>query len=149
MWHASRMSPANMKLMPVVVALGLLTACNEKKAATPVAERSPIAAAAPAAPTADDKAAALELFNNRCTPCHGPQGHGDGPASAALTPRPRNFSEADWQKSVTDEHLEKIIVYGGAAVGKSPAMPANPDLDQKPGVVKELRAHIRTLKAAP
>jgi hypothetical protein len=33
---------------------------------------------------------------------------------------------------VTDEQIKKTVLYGGAAVGKSPAMPANPDLDGKP-----------------
>ena len=56
---------------------------------------------------------------------------------------PRNFSDPAWQKSVTDEHIETIIKYGGAAVGKSPAMPANPDLNSKPQVVTELRLIVR------
>jgi hypothetical protein len=30
-------------------------------------------------------------------------------------------------------------------VGKSPTMPANPDLDAKPAVVKELVAYVRDL----
>ena len=143
-----------------LLAFGVLAACDEKKGSAPAPVKAvekaavapapaPAAPSAAAAPSAEDKAAAVEIFNNRCTPCHGPQGRGDGPASASLTPHPRNFGEAEWQKAVTDEHIEKIIVYGGAAVGKSPAMPANPDLDQKPGVVKELRAHIRSLQAAP
>jgi mono/diheme cytochrome c family protein len=77
--------------------------------------------------------------------CHGPNGAGDGPASAGLVPPPRNFQDAAWQKSVTDEHIEKIVQYGGAAVNKSPAMPANPDLMSKPAVVAALRAHVRAL----
>jgi hypothetical protein len=81
----------------------------------------------------------------RCTPCHGPEGRGDGPASASLNPHPRNFHDVDWQKQATDEHIEKIIQYGGAAVGKSPAMPANPDLTDKPQVVAALKNHIRSL----
>lgn len=88
---------------------------------------------------------AKTIFSTRCTPCHGPEGKGDGPASAGLTPPPRNFGDAEWQASVTDEHIEKIIQFGGAAVGKSPAMPPNPDLTDKP-VVKALREHIRNLK---
>jgi hypothetical protein len=48
---------------------------------------------------------------------------------------------------VSDEHLERIITYGGGAVGRSPAMPPNPDLADKP-VVKGLRQHIRTLAEA-
>jgi len=35
-------------------------------------------------------------------------------------------------------------VYGGAAVGKSLQMVANPDLQAKPGVVAALREIVRT-----
>ncbi len=73
-------------------------------------------------------------------------GAGDGPASAGLTPKPANFGSAEWQKSVTDEHVEKVILYGGMAVGKSAAMPPNPDLGSKPEVVTALRQHVRALK---
>jgi mono/diheme cytochrome c family protein len=92
------------------------------------------------------KKEAQEIFANRCTPCHGPTGHGDGPASAGLTPPPRNFSDAEWQKTVTDDHIEKIIKFGGAAVGKSMAMPPNPDLMAKPQVVGGLREVVRNAK---
>lgn len=85
------------------------------------------------------------IFTTRCVTCHGAEGAGDGAASAGLNPRPRNFQDDDWQSSVTDEHIERIIQYGGAAVGKSPAMPANPDLTGKPEVVSALREHIRSL----
>jgi hypothetical protein len=84
-----------------------------------------------------------KIFSTRCTPCHGPTGGGDGPASAGLNPRPRNFHDKAWQSSVTDEHLKKIVQYGGAAVGKSAGMPANPDLQDKPGVVSALALKVR------
>jgi mono/diheme cytochrome c family protein len=96
-----------------------------------------------AAAQGDAKQQAQEIFAGRCTPCHGAQGKGDGAASKGLTPPPRNFSDPAWQKSVTDDHIEKIIKYGGVAVGKSPAMPANPDLNAKPQVVIELRQIVR------
>lgn len=85
------------------------------------------------------------MFEQRCSTCHGVSGAGDGPASAGLTPRPRNFTDPEWQKSVTDEHIEQIIQYGGAAVGRSPMMPSNPDLTSKPDVVAALRQHVREL----
>lgn len=88
---------------------------------------------------------AQQLFGTRCMVCHGPQGAGDGPASAGLMPKPRNFQDKEWQKSVTNDHLEKIIVYGGVASGKSPTMPPNPDLADKKEVVMALRMHIRSL----
>jgi len=32
------------------------------------------------------------LYRARCAVCHGPEGHGDGPAAALLTPAPRDFT---------------------------------------------------------
>lgn len=81
------------------------------------------------ATTVDPVAKAKQVFVERCVPCHGATGHGDGPASASLDPKPRQYADPAWQASVDDAYLEKIIKYGGAAVGKSPAMPTNPDLD--------------------
>jgi mono/diheme cytochrome c family protein len=86
---------------------------------------------------------AEEIYTGRCTMCHGPAGTGGGPAAAALNPKPRDLGDPAWQKSVTDEHIEKIILGGGPAVGKSPLMPANPDLGSKPDVIKALCVLVR------
>jgi mono/diheme cytochrome c family protein len=93
--------------------------------------------------TAADRKEAHEMFNTRCAACHGQFGRGDGPGAAGLNPKPRNYADAAWQKTVTDEEIEKAIVYGGAAIGKSPQMVANPDLQAKPGVVAALREKVR------
>lgn len=87
---------------------------------------------------------AKEMYTTRCATCHGPTGRGNGPGAANLTPKPRTFVDADWQKATSDEDIEKVIVLGGAAVGKSPAMAANPDLASKPELVKGLRAVVRS-----
>ena len=79
----------------------------------------------------------------RCVPCHGATGTGDGAAAAALNPKPRNYTDAAWQASVTDEQLKKTILYGGAAVGKSAVMPSQPDLESKPEVLDGLVKIIR------
>lgn len=115
-------------------------------AAPAVAQKVEAQEPKPAQPAGDAAAAAMEVFSSRCTPCHGPKGAGDGPASAGLTPKPASFASAEWQAKVTDEHIEKLILYGGSAVGKSAAMPPNPDLEAKPEVIKALRSYIRSLK---
>ena len=103
-----------------------------------------LAAAAHATPAlADAKAEAKTVYETRCATCHGAAGTGDGAAAAALVPKPRNFKDAAFQKSVTDDGLAKAIVDGGPAVGKSPLMPPNPDLKPKADVVKELVALVR------
>jgi mono/diheme cytochrome c family protein len=132
-----------------LMGLALLWACSQAEhkaepAPPPPAPAATAPAAAPA-PAADASAEATKIFNERCVTCHGAGGAGDGPASAGLTPPPRNFQDPAWQQSVSDSHIEQIVQYGGAAVGRSAAMPANPDLMSKPEVVAALRAHIRSL----
>lgn len=121
-------------LLAVALSSLLFAACKEKEKGRE-AEREAIPAEA--------VTEANTIFSSRCSTCHGPTGAGDGPASAGLSPRPRNFGDPQWQDSVTDEHIERIIMYGGAAVGKSPTMPANPDLQSKPDVVRALRQKVR------
>jgi mono/diheme cytochrome c family protein len=145
-----------LRLVPLVIlAGGLVLACGEGSKQAPPAGNAPAAQApAPAAPAAAAGGAAAtaeakQIFETRCFTCHGANGAGDGPASAGLTPPPRNFQDPAWQASVTDEHIRQIIQYGGAAVGKSPAMPGNPDLMSKPEVVDALRALVRGLAKPP
>ena len=116
-----------------------LVACGKTQPQTTETTSTTTATATTAAAGAVD---AHELFQTRCSPCHGPNGKGDGPGAAALNPKPRNYTDVNWQNSVTDEHIKQTILYGGAAVGKSPNMPANPDLEGKPeldGLVKVVR----------
>lgn len=111
---------------------------------------APAPAAQPSAPVPAPVAAVdpKEVFNARCATCHGASGHGDGPASAALNPKPRNYTDDAWQKSVTDDQIKKTILYGGAAVGKSAVMPASPDLESKPEVLDALVKLVRGFAAS-
>ena len=121
--------------------IALLLACNKPPPAeSREAGTTTTTGATTQEPTAE--ADAEELFRTRCAQCHGESGKGNGPGAAALNPKPRNYTDPAWQAKVTDEDIKKTIVYGGAAVGKSPNMPANPDLDGKPeldGLVKVIR----------
>ena len=94
----------------------------------------------------DAVAQADTIFSQRCSVCHGMSGKGDGVGAAALNPKPRNYTDAAWQASVTDEQIGKTIVEGGAAMGKSPLMAPNADLKDKPDVVKALVAKVRSFK---
>jgi len=95
----------------------------------------------------DDSGGSTDLgattFKALCATCHGETGLGDGPGAAALDPKPRTFTDKNWQTSVTDDHIKKVILYGGFAVGKSAAMPAQPQLRSKPEVLDALVAHVR------
>jgi len=116
-------------------------------AALAAAPAAPSQAAAPAAaPAVDPHPQAKALFQSLCRVCHGESGRGDGPGSASLNPKPRNYTDAVWQASVTDEQIKNTIMFGGAAVGKSPIMPASPDLQAKPEVVDELVKIVRSFR---
>ena len=71
-----------------------------------------------------DPAKGKEKFNQICASCHGPTGKGDGPAAAALDPKPRDLSDPKYVSTLTDEHMFKTDKEGGAAVGRSALMPA-------------------------
>lgn len=86
---------------------------------------------------------AQQIFRGRCANCHGMQGHGNGPVARALRPKPRNYSDVEWQKKTSDKTIATAIVKGGPAVGLSPTMPPNADLEQKPEVVRALVHIIR------
>jgi mono/diheme cytochrome c family protein len=91
------------------------------------------------------EAAAPAVYAERCSTCHGERGRGDGPGGASFDPRPRNFADPAWQQSISDERIRLTIHSGGAALGKSPMMPAQPDLDD--ATLDALVAYIRQVGA--
>ena len=128
----------------LLVALATPLSCKQKPPPAP----APTVAAAPEPPPPPPNPAhqAEEIFRHKCIVCHGTTGHADGPGAAALNPKPQVFVDAAWQSKVTDDELTKAIVGGGVAVGRTPGMPANPDLQNKPEVVAELVKIVRKFK---
>lgn len=120
-----------MKRALALLAVGSLAACGRSGTAGGAGASSAVSASGP------------ELFAARCQACHGPAGKGDGPAAAGLQPKPRDLSDPSWQAGVTDDHLRKVIVEGGGAVGRSPLMPPQGDLKDQPAVVEKLVQVVR------
>lgn len=71
-----------------------------------------------------DPVAGKAKYETLCVGCHGVSGKGDGPAAAALNPKPRNYTDKKYMGTMKDEDIFKITKEGGAAVGKSQLMPA-------------------------
>jgi mono/diheme cytochrome c family protein len=71
--------------------------------------RNPI----PATPASVQKGG--ELFVIYCTPCHGPQGKGNGPVSTKFVP-PADLTNADLQKGRTDGYWQSYMSVGGAVM---------------------------------
>ena len=70
----------------------------------------------------DDKATAA-LFAVNCGRCHGVNGDGKGPDSALLGVPIPDLTSPLFHHSRSADDIKKVIVEGGAAVGKSPLMP--------------------------
>jgi hypothetical protein len=119
----------------LAAALGIaVVSCDDARP-----KRAPEPAPAPLVVPSDPSS----YYAQRCAQCHGATGQGDGPAGKNLQPWPRNFASKEWQASMTDEQIRTVVVRGGQAVGKSAAMPANPDLADKPLLVAGLVAIVR------
>jgi mono/diheme cytochrome c family protein len=99
-------------------------------------------ASAPAA-SAGDAAKGKTTFTKSCAGCHGETGKGDGSASAALNPKPKDLSDKGYNAKLDDTYLHNVIIKGGAAVGKAPMMPPFGQL--KPQDVDDVVAYIRSL----
>jgi cytochrome c553 len=145
-----------MQMRTLLLALLVSAACGKNTEPPPPSSGSPNAQPESGpkdkAPAGGGSAAmapadqARQMFNTVCATCHGANGDGNGPAAANLTPKPRNYTDAAWQASVTDDYLHQVILKGGQAMGKSALMPAQPQLEAQPAVLDELVKIIRSFK---
>jgi cytochrome c oxidase cbb3-type subunit 3 len=85
-----------------------------------------------------------KLYGQFCASCHGQSGKGDGPASAALNPKPRDHTDKDYMSKLSDDDMLKVIKNGGASIGKSPLMPPWGS-SLKDDQIQDVIAYIRTL----
>jgi mono/diheme cytochrome c family protein len=98
-----------------------------------------------AAVEADVKAGKAD-YEIYCASCHGKTGAGDGPLGQVLNPKPARHDDGAYMNPLTDDHLFKVIKFGGAAVGKSPTMAPLGLSDQQ---IYNVIAFIRTLAEPP
>lgn len=95
-----------------ILAFGLVLNCGKKEG-----ENAQVNATNTAA-NSDLVAKGKEVYEANCASCHGPNGAGDGPAGAALNPKPRNFALADgWKNGKTKEGILKTLKEGIAGTG--------------------------------
>jgi mono/diheme cytochrome c family protein len=75
-------------------------------------------------PMAGDQSAAdagKQIFDTNCTPCHGADAKGDGPAAASLNPKPADL--ADLESKFSDAYMFWRISEGGAMPPFNSQMP--------------------------
>jgi mono/diheme cytochrome c family protein len=79
-----------------------------------------------------------EVFKRQCAVCHGDRGQGDGPASAALRPKPADLTDPEKMGEYTQGKLVAVI---GKGKGMMPAFGAvlnTQDLEAVAGYVHSL-----------
>ncbi len=83
-----------------------------------------------------------KVFAARCALCHGSDGHGNGPGSAALNPKPRNFHDKAYMSTRTDAQLLEVIHNGKGAMPKWGGILSEAEIN---AVLK----HVRSLGEKP
>ena len=94
-----------MKLLVILtIAVLALTACGGGGNEVATLEPVPAEYAGQTNPFGADAATdGAKVFQANCESCHGPQGHGDGPAGQVLDPKPKNLGEL--QTTASDDYL--------------------------------------------
>ncbi len=95
---------------------------GEGRAATPA---SKVDVSSLLKPTPELLAHGKTVYQINCASCHGPTGHGDGPAAVALNPKPRNFTEGYWKYGGGLARMVRTITEGspGTAMASFTMLP--------------------------
>jgi high-affinity iron transporter len=95
------------------------------------------------AQAAGDVVKGRTLYNASCMACHGMKGDGKGPAAAALSPRPTDFTAPAFWTGRTDEALKASVRAGKPGTAMMPfSRLSEADLD-------DISTYLRSLAAAP
>lgn len=133
-------------LLALIALSAVLAGCGGAKEPAPVASETTTETPAPSttepAATLDPAADAKVQFASKCATCHGPDGHGDGPAAAALDPKPRNYHDKAYMATRTDAQLIEVITNGKGAMPKWGGILTE-------GQIVALVAHVRNLGTTP
>ena len=81
------------------------------------------------------------VYKTNCILCHGVKADGTGRASVLMDPPPANLTMSD----KNDEYKTMIITLGGAAMGRSAAMPVWGEQLLQPQEIEDVVAYLKTV----
>ena len=90
---------------------------------------------------AGDAAKGKAVYDARCSFCHGSSGKGDGPAGAALQPRPTNFTDPGFWKTASPEIIKLVIVNGKPGTAMVPF-----GQTLKPDEIDDVMTYVQSMK---
>lgn len=80
-----------------------------------------------------------DVYRANCAACHGPEGRGNGPAAAALNPRPTDFTNPAQRLAATDSAVADVIAHGRRGMPAFGRTLAHAQVDS-------LVAHLKTFR---
>jgi mono/diheme cytochrome c family protein len=92
--------------------------------------------------SAADLEAGKAVYVAQCVACHGAEGGGDGPASAALPKFPADFRTSEFWRTRSDDRIRSVITRGTPA-GIMRGFP------MAPGQLDDLVAYLHTFERKP
>jgi mono/diheme cytochrome c family protein len=104
------------------LAAALLAACGGAAARHEAAQRTTPCASRSGLPSSEASARLVEgarVFDERCTPCHGDAGYGDGVLADLLPVRPRNYHDDRFEWGTSWQEIERTV-----RLGRSDVMPS-------------------------
>jgi mono/diheme cytochrome c family protein len=78
---------------------------------------------------ADEYAQGKKLYSDKCQICHGLKGDGNGPAGAALSPKPADFTNPKFWQGETDKKITNTVENGHGMM---------PSFDLKPAEINDI-----------
>lgn len=90
---------------------------------------------------ATDAAKGKATYETRCSPCHGVEGGGDGPAAAAIVPKPRNFRDPQFWTGRTAVQLRLVVKQGrpGTLMAPFEGVLSNDEIDDVVAYIQTFR----------
>jgi mono/diheme cytochrome c family protein len=123
-----------------VLMLGVTACPGRPPASKPVTAKAPV--------DSYELRLGKDIYRHYCQTCHGETGAGDGFNAFNLDPRPRDLSDAAFQKKKSDAEFADTIRRGGVGVGLSALMPPwGHTLSARQ--IDEVILSIRALRKAP
>ena len=126
--HARQAAAMRRELMPDVSDLG---SGRSEGGANALGEQPARAGAANAGGGSD-------IYRSKCAACHGPEGRGNGPAAAAMNPRPTDFTDAAKRLATTDSAMADVIRHGRRSMPAFGSMLSASQVDSVIAYVKTL-----------
>ncbi len=87
------------------------------------------------APSAGKAQEGRKIFIDKCAPCHGENGKGDGPMASTFDPRPRDFCTPEFWQGNVDKKISDTVTQG-----KGQMIPVNLNPDE----IKAVTAYIKS-----